>query len=213
MGHTHTLAQVSGLEAALAGKADATGVYTKAEVYAKGETYSRAEVDGKVAGVYHFRGSVQSRAELPTDPSDGDVYNLIGEDGMNVAWNAGAWDELGATVDLSAYSTTAQTTAAIQGRVQTAISQEASARNQAIAQAVAPKADSEDVYAKTETYTKSEVQSLVSQAVEAAKAALLSQLEGLYAPLSSVQHTTDGVTYRWSWDETFQTFAMKAVED
>lgn len=184
--HTHTTAQVTGLDAALAQKANS------ADVYKKTETYSKAEVDGKVAGVYHYKGSVANRATLPASPAVGDVYNIQDEDGQNVAWTGSAWDALGATVDLSAYSTTAQT-------------------NTAITQAVAPKANSADVYPKAQTYTKTEVQNLIAAAVAAAKTELLEQLKGLYAPLSSVQATVDGTTYRWAWDDTFQTFAMKTV--
>ena len=216
--HTHTTAQVTGLDAALAQKANS------ADVYKKTETYSKAEVDGKVAGVYHYKGSVASRAALPQSPAVGDVYNIQDEDGQNVAWTGSAWDALGATVDLSAYSTTTQTNAAIQANVQQAynalstataqaIAAEVVARNQAIAQAAAPKADAEDVYAKSETYTKTEVQNLIAEAVAAAKTQLLAQIEGLYAPLSSVQATAGGVTYRWAWDDTFQTFAMKPVSE
>lgn len=184
--HTHTTAQVTGLDAALAQKANS------ADVYKKTETYSKAEVDGKVSGVYHYKGSVASRAALPQSPAVGDVYNIQDEDGQNVAWTGSAWDALGATVDLSAYDT-AQTT---QGK---------------ITAAVAPKANSADVYPKAQTYTKTEVDNLVAQAVATAKAELLEQLKTLYAPLSSVQTTVDGVTYRWAWDDTFQTFAMKTV--
>ena len=184
--HTHTTAQVAGLDAALAQKANA------ADVYKKTETYTKAEVDGKVAGVYHYKGSVASRAALPQSPAVGDVYNVTAEDGQNVAWTGSAWDALGATVDLSAYDT-AQTT---QGK---------------ITAAVAPKANSADVYKKTETYTKTEVDAAIAAAVAAAKTELLEQLKGLYAPLSSVQATSGGVTYRWAWDDTFQTFAMKTV--
>ena len=180
-GHTHATAQITGLDAALAAKADAADVYTK------------AEVDGKVSGVYHYKGSVATRSALPQSPAVGDVYNLQDEDGQNVAWTGSAWDALGATVDLSAYDT-AQTT---QGK---------------ITAAVAPKANSADVYPKAQTYTKTEVDTLVAQAVATAKAELLEQLKTLYAPLSSVQATVDGVTYRWAWDDTFQTFAMQAVE-
>lgn len=79
--------------------------------------------------------------------------------------------------------------------------------------ALAAKANSADVYPKAQTYTKTEVDTLVAQAVATAKAELLEQLKGLYAPLSSVQATVGGTTYRWAWDDTFQTFAMKAVEE
>ena len=155
---------------------------------------AKAYADTKVAGVYHYKGSVATRAALPASPAVGDVWNVQDEDGQNVAWTGTAWDALGATVDLSAYDTAAAAAAKV-------------------AQAVAPKADANTVYAKTETYTKAEVQNLVDQAVAAAKAELLAQVAAAYAPLSSVQHTADGVTYRWAWDDTFQTFAMKPVTE
>lgn len=79
--------------------------------------------------------------------------------------------------------------------------------------ALAQKANSADVYPKAHTYTKTEVDNLVAQAVAAAKTQLLEQLKGLYAPLSSVQATVGGTTYRWAWDDTFQTFAMKQVSE
>ena len=204
--HNRSDAAHADIRQALDAKADAADVYTK------------REVDGKVAGVYHYKGSVANRSALPASPAVGDVYNVQDEDGQNVAWTGSAWDALGATVDLSAYSTTDQTNAAIQANVQQAyntlstataqaIAAEVVARNQAITQAAAPKANSADVY------TKAQVDELIAQAVANAKTQLLAQIEGLYAPLSSVQATAGGVTYRWGWDDTFQTFAMKPVSE
>lgn len=214
--HTHTTAQVTGLDTELAGKANAADLTAEATARAQADTAhtnalaaeatarqqgdadtladAKAYADGKVTGVYHYKGSVASRSALPAAPAVGDVYNVQDEDGQNVAWTGSAWDALGATVDLSAYDT-AQTT---QGK---------------ITAAVAPKANSADVYPKAQTYTKTEVDTLVAQAVATAKAELLEQLKTLYAPLSSVQATVDGTTYRWAWDDTFQTFAMQAVEE
>ena len=68
-----------------------------------------------------------------------------------------------------------------------------------------------DLAAKADVYTKKEVDNLIAQAVANAKTQLLEQLKTLYAPLSSVQATVGGTTYRWAWDDTFQTFAMKTV--
>lgn len=66
-------------------------------------------VDGKVSSVYKVKGSVQSEAKLPTNNSEGDVYNLI-DTGENVVWvsnlnNTGTpgWDKLGSVVNLSNY--------------------------------------------------------------------------------------------------------------
>ena len=103
---------VSGLESDVetlqTGKADASSVYTK------------TEIDGKLSGVYHYKGSVAKYSDLPTDASSGDVYNIEAADktngikaGDNVAWNGTAWDVLAGTVDLSGYATTA----ALDGKV------------------------------------------------------------------------------------------------
>lgn len=96
---------VSGLESDVetlqTGKADASSVYTK------------TEIDGKLSGVYHYKGSVAKYSDLPTDASSGDVYNIEAADktngikaGDNVAWNGTAWDVLAGTIDLSGYATT-----------------------------------------------------------------------------------------------------------
>lgn len=96
---------VSGLESDVetlqTGKADASSVYTK------------TEIDGKLSGVYHYKGSVAKYNDLPTDASSGDVYNIEAADktngikaGDNVAWNGTAWDVLAGTIDLSGYATT-----------------------------------------------------------------------------------------------------------
>ena len=96
---------VSGLESDVetlqTGKADASSVYTK------------TEIDGKLSGVYHYKGSVAKYSDLPADASSGDVYNIEAADkahgikaGDNVAWNGTAWDVLAGTVDLSGYATT-----------------------------------------------------------------------------------------------------------
>lgn len=61
------------------------------------------EAKRATTGIYHFKGSVNTRAELPSNPSEGDVYDIISEGGMNVAWTGSKWDELGSTVDLSLY--------------------------------------------------------------------------------------------------------------
>ena len=57
--------------------------------------------------VYKYKGSVDDDLSLPDDAEVGDVYNIVSSvlygDGANVAWNGSAWDNLGATVDLSNY--------------------------------------------------------------------------------------------------------------
>ena len=60
--------------------------------------------------VYKPKGSVATYADLPSDASAGDVYNVIAAygnvpAGTNWVWTGEEWDALGGTVDLSAYAT------------------------------------------------------------------------------------------------------------
>lgn len=108
---------VEGLQTAVEGlESDVGDLQT-----AVGNVYTKAEVDSKVAGVYHYKGSVATYAELPSaDVVAGDVYNVAAADaehdikaGDNVAWTGTAWDVLAGTVDLSGYATAA----ALDGKV------------------------------------------------------------------------------------------------
>ena len=69
----------------------------------------------KVTGVYVYKGSVDSYAQLPTTNNQvGDVYNVVAANGnipagTNYAWNGTAWDALGGAVDLSVYYTKTET--------------------------------------------------------------------------------------------------------
>lgn len=66
-------------------------------------------VIGKLAGVYTYRGSKATFAELPEEGLvAGDVWNVeekVGEHaaGTNWAWTGEAWDALAGTIDLSSY--------------------------------------------------------------------------------------------------------------
>ena len=108
---------VEGLQTAVEGlESDVGDLQT-----AVGNVYTKSEVDSKVAGVYHYKGSVATYAELPSaDVAAGDVYNVAAADaehdikaGDNVAWTGTAWDVLAGTVDLSGYATAA----ALDGKV------------------------------------------------------------------------------------------------
>lgn len=75
---------------------------------------AKAYADGKVAGAYRYKGTVATVGDLPASGNtEGDVWN-VSADGMNYAWTGSAWDALGASVDLSDYSTTEEMNAAIQ---------------------------------------------------------------------------------------------------
>lgn len=93
----------------LAGK-QAAGDYATNEIveaeFASYDKTIKAYVDGKLTAVYTYKGSVATEEELPEEHTIGDVWN-IESTGANVAWDGEKWDNLGATVDLSAYAKTA----------------------------------------------------------------------------------------------------------
>lgn len=78
------------------------------------QVYSKTEVDAKVSSVYRIKGSVATEANLPTtNVTIGDVYNVDATDENFVAIeiNPIVWDKLGSNIDLSGYSTTAESDA------------------------------------------------------------------------------------------------------
>lgn len=91
------------------------------------KVYSKTEIDGMVAGAFHFKGSIAAE-NLPTEGMKaGDVYNITANTGKikdihnnvmkpgdNVVYvdangdDPAGWDTLSGVVDLSAYYTSAQ---------------------------------------------------------------------------------------------------------
>jgi hypothetical protein len=84
--------------------ADLSIYATKVELEDYATAADLTELEGKVTGVYHFRGSVADLAALQAiqDPEEGDVYNIT-DTGMNAAWTGSVWDEFGSVCDLSDY--------------------------------------------------------------------------------------------------------------
>lgn len=77
-----------------------------------------SEVEGKLTGVYSYKGSKNTYADLPSDAIEGDVWNVVAANGnipagTNYAWNGTEWDALGGSIDLSGYYTKEETDAAI----------------------------------------------------------------------------------------------------
>ena len=68
--------------------------------YTKSETYNKDEIDGKIAGLFHFKGVVEVLPEAGVDA--GEVYQ-VGD--AEYAWNGEEWVKLGYTIDLSSYYT------------------------------------------------------------------------------------------------------------
>ena len=72
-------------------------------------------LEGKMAGALHFKGVVDTRADLDTiqSPIVGDVWH-VNEDTGEYAWNGVAWEPLGSSIDLTAYPTKEEMTVAIE---------------------------------------------------------------------------------------------------
>lgn len=86
------------------------------------DAYTKTEVDGKLSGALHYKGTKDKFSDLTAavtagtiTPVTGDVWNITtaggtGADGTaikagdNVAYNGTGWDVLGGTTDLSAYA-------------------------------------------------------------------------------------------------------------
>ena len=87
-------------------------------------------VAGKLVGVYTFRGSKETFAELPEEGMiAGDVWNVnekVGNHpaGTNWAWTGEVWDALAGSIDLSAYSTTSEVEALLKVESDRAIAKE-----------------------------------------------------------------------------------------
>lgn len=78
---------------------------------------AKSYADGKVSGLYTYKGSVATYAALPASPSTGDVYNVeaaYGDypAGTNWAWTGTAWDALGGSFTIT-FASAAEVTAVL----------------------------------------------------------------------------------------------------
>lgn len=72
------------------------------KVFTADDAYTKSEIDTKLTGGMHYKGSVQTVADLPSSGNQtGDFYNVIAT-GENYAWDGSAWDQTGSMVDLQA---------------------------------------------------------------------------------------------------------------
>lgn len=87
---------------------------TAANTYATlNDTYNKTEIDNRLKGGVHAKGSVATYADLPLDAQHGDMYNIIAADadhgikaGDNVVYiiddeDIGTWDNYGGIIDTS----------------------------------------------------------------------------------------------------------------
>ena len=188
----------SEMETALAGKVDAVegmGLMSDAEKAKLAKLADDANATyatkDEISKLYKPAGSVATKEELPASANVGDVYNVVDTD-MNYVWTeAGAWDQLGTTVDLSNYYTSAQVDekiAAIEGDVgavytKTEIDGMVQTINgdiEAVETEVAKKANSADVY------TKSEVDSAIDADVKVVSDALAQEVSDRQAAVKAV---------------------------
>ena len=128
-----TVDSVNTLTQTVNGKADQA---TTLAGYGIGDAYTKDEVDGMVAGTFHFKGEVASFDALPNNAEEGDVYQ-VGD--KEYAWDGDSWVELGFNVDLSAYAKSTDV-----------------ANTYATITELNKKANSADVYTKEQVYTKTE---------------------------------------------------------
>lgn len=148
-------ANASDMEVALNDKADKTSVETLSENLTNGlatkadkattlagygitNAYTKDEVDGMVAGTFHFKGEKSSTEELPVEAEIGDVYQ-VGE--KEYAFNGEDWVELGFNIDLSAYAKTTDVEATYATKTE-------------LNNGLAGKANSADVYTKEQVNTE-----------------------------------------------------------
>lgn len=72
------------------------------------DAYTKSEIDAKVTSAVHYKGTVDTYADLPTTNATGDMWNIAAVDttngikaGDNVVWNGTAWDVQSGVVDLT----------------------------------------------------------------------------------------------------------------
>lgn len=148
--------------------------------------YSKAEVDGMVAGAFHFKGDVEAFTNLPTDAKAGDVYVVKtagGTDIHGIKVNANdsvayvdahgddpaGWIVLSGVFDLSAYYTSEQVDGLLASYAKSADVYTKTAADDKFLS----KTDADTIYAKkTSVYTKDEVDeahSTMNASITAAK--------------------------------------------
>ena len=95
---THTHSQYLTSHQDISGKADKS---TTLSGYGITDAYTKTEIDGKLTGAMHFKGTVSTVSSLPSSGNIiGDMYN-VESTGANYAWDGEDWDKLSENIDLS----------------------------------------------------------------------------------------------------------------
>ena len=99
------------LENAVKDKVDTQALESlKTEVAQKADqatTYTKTEVDNLVQSLVHYKGTVQTQAELPTKAKEGDFYFVV-ETSSFWGYSGTTWTNTEAFINLSAYATKAE---------------------------------------------------------------------------------------------------------
>ena len=96
---THTVTGFLTTHQDISGKADKA---TSLSGYGITDAYTKTEIDGKLSGAMHFKGTVATVSALPSEATQGDMYNVEAT-GANYAWDGTQWDKLSENIDLSGY--------------------------------------------------------------------------------------------------------------
>ena len=127
-----------------------------------------------LASAVEWKGAVATVSALPGDAEKGDMYH-VEEKSAEYIFDGSEWIEIGSIVDLSAYSTTEQ-------------------MNSAIALAVAPKANAEDVYDKTAIDGKvGEINAAIALKANAADVYTKTEVDGKLAVKADATALEDAV--------------------
>lgn len=73
------------------------------------DAYTKTEIDGKLSGAFHYKGTKDTVSNLPsTGNVTGDLWHVTANSG-EYAWDGTEWQELGSVIDLSGYVPTSRT--------------------------------------------------------------------------------------------------------
>lgn len=123
---TEVNSSISTLESSINNQFDGLNTTLETQYTKRNEVYLKNEIDGKLTGALHYKGTYQSLSELKTavsngtiTPQIGDVYNITNGGGIdsngtsvksgdNVIYNGTGWDCSSGSIDMSAYATNTQ---------------------------------------------------------------------------------------------------------